>query len=588
MGRPPLVLAVALLAAACGASDQVTGNNPPPSTGTACAGSGTISLTVNQSARVDCSAGTTVTLAGNGASYLVVPNFASGEPLRLTPTQYRISATGASATAAVLPVASPAAISAAIMWTWSEIAAGPRPGALQASFDAALRSRAARLAGGARGRWGTGVASGARAAVQAGPLPAVGSLRTFHVVSTLDTVNVAFKVVTARLLYVGTNILLYEDTLAPANGFTPSQVTNFALTFDQVLYPIDANAFGPPSDVDQNGRLVMLMTPVVNGLTPRAQCTTQGYVAGFFDGGDLVNRDTTSNGGEVFYTLVPDPSGLVSCPHTAGNLEDELGATFLHELQHLINFSQHVLVRHSSEEEGWLDEGLSLVAEELGSMYYEQKYPPPSGRSNPAQLFPDSAEGYIGGLLGTSYDYLRETDTTSLTLHSDDQGGLSWRAGDWLMMHWLGDQKGTAIYKALDESALTGIANIEAQAGQPFTTLFSDFSMALYVDSLTGIPRSQIPAANRFTTRNLRQLYARLFTISGPSGGVPFAFPIQPVPLSSAGTAASLVPGSMAFYRLNASSSASTVTITWATPSGSPLPLALRPQLSIYRLPPGT
>jgi hypothetical protein len=474
------------------------------------------------------------------------------------------------------------------MRTWSEMAAGPRPDGLQAWFDAAARSRAARLALSARGRAGAGVPYGARASVQAGPLPSVGSLRVFHVISTLDTVKVTFKAVTARLLYVGANILLYEDTLAPANGFTQSQVTNFALTFDQVLYPIDVNAFGPPSDIDQNGRLIMLMTPVVNALTPRAQCSTLGYVAGFFDGGDLVNTDTTSNGGEVFYSLVPDPNGQVSCPHTPGNLEDELGATFLHELQHLINFSQHVLVRRSNAEEGWLDEGLSIVAEELGSLYYEHKYPPPAGRSDPAQLFPDSAEGFISGLLGTSYDYLLEPDTTSLTLHSDDQGGLSWRAGDWLMMHWLGDQKGAGIYKALDESALTGIANIEAQAGQPFTTLFSDFSLSLYVDSLAGTPRSQIPATNRFSTRNLRQLYARLFAIAGPANGVPFAFPVQPVPLTSTATAGSLVPGSMGFYRLNATSSASTVTITFSTPSGGSLPLAAHPQLSIYRLPPGT
>ena len=31
-----------------------------------------------------------------------------------------------------------------------------------------------------------------------------------------------------------------------------------------------------------------------------------------------------------------------------------------------------------------------IVAEELGSLYYENKFPPPTGRSNPAQLFPDS------------------------------------------------------------------------------------------------------------------------------------------------------------------------------------------------------
>src|ERR1019366_2773806 len=41
-----------------------------------CGSAGTLSLSVATSTRVDCSAGgTTVTLAGNGASYLIVPQF---------------------------------------------------------------------------------------------------------------------------------------------------------------------------------------------------------------------------------------------------------------------------------------------------------------------------------------------------------------------------------------------------------------------------------------------------------------------------------------------------------------------------------
>ena len=57
--------------------------------------------------------------------------------------------------------------------------------------------------------------------------------------------------------------------------------------------------------------------------------------------------------------------------------------TFLHELQHLISFSQHVVVHHSNPEYGWLDEGLSIVAEELGSLYYEQKCPGTACRTRP-------------------------------------------------------------------------------------------------------------------------------------------------------------------------------------------------------------
>ncbi|HEX9108401.1 MAG TPA: hypothetical protein VF832_14255, partial [Longimicrobiales bacterium] len=462
------------------------------------------------------------------------------------------------------------------------------PGALQRRFDTALlRANARRFATAAlraRVQRAAGVA-GARASVSSAPPPPVGSFRSFHVIANLDTVNTRFQPVTARLEYVGTNILVYVDTAAPAS-FTAADYANFAATFDQVLYPLDVNTFGPPSDIDQNGRLIMLLTPVVNGLTPSAECDTQGYVAGFFSGGDLVSADSSSNQGEIFYALAPDPTGKFSCAHPLNVLEDELGATFLHELQHLINFSQHVLVRNSDEEEGWLDEGLSLIAEELGSLYYENKFPPPSGRTNPIQIFPDSAEGYVAGLLGTSYDYLLGPDTTTLTLHSDADGGLNWRAGDWLLLRYLGDQKGGAtFYKALVQSPLIGIANIEAAAGEPFPGLFGSFSTAVFTDSLPGLARGQVPARDRFTTRNLRRLYARVAT-TDPT--LPFSFPIQPKPLPATGTLpGSLVPGTMSFYRATASTSASTITITFASPSGGRLPAELHPQVSVFRLPPG-
>ena len=52
--------------------------NSPPPLGAACTPSDTIRLAVNDGITVDCSAGTVVTLEGNGDVYLVVPQFAAG------------------------------------------------------------------------------------------------------------------------------------------------------------------------------------------------------------------------------------------------------------------------------------------------------------------------------------------------------------------------------------------------------------------------------------------------------------------------------------------------------------------------------
>jgi hypothetical protein len=331
------------------------------------------------------------------------------------------------------------------------------------------------------------------------------------------------------------------------------------------------------------------MTPVVHALVTSAECRDGGFIAGFFTGFDLGSKSPDSNRGEVFYTVAPDPGGVSSCAHTVSDIELTVPATFLHEVQHLINFSQHVVAHNAPEaEEGWLDEGLSIVAEELGSRYYEQKFPPPTGRTNLLQLFPDSSQGFIGGLLGDSYRYLLKPDTATVTLHSDADLGLAWRGSVWLLARWLGDLKGESVYKRLESTALTGTANIEAATGESFQSLFADFGIALYADSIPGVARSAIPQRDRFVTRNLRQLYAALFRSAGPSADVPRAFPIvvQGIPTNQA-VSASMLPGTVAYYRVDTPAGSGPVQLRFAAPGGTALQASMHPQVAIFRLPPG-
>jgi hypothetical protein len=120
-----------------------------------------------------------------------------------------------------------------------------------------------------------------------------------------------------------------------------------------------------------------------------------------------------------------------------------------------------VVVSGGSAGASWLDEGLSIIAEELGSTYYEKKCPPPSCRTDPAQIFPDSAEGFVQSFLYDSYQYALLPDTASVTLHDDSEDGFSWRGGAWLLMRWLGDQLGSGVYQKLEHGTAGGVADIE-------------------------------------------------------------------------------------------------------------------------------
>jgi hypothetical protein len=573
-----IVLAAGLFG---GCSDSGATRVSPPGDH-ACAGGDAITLAVLASVTLDCSAGTSLQLPGNGATYLVVPQFAVGNVPNAS-TRYTLAATGTAADVAQRFASPDAAASGSASMPTTHTLGNQ----LQRSFDARLRSIERRAV--AAHRWSfdaikrTGTNSHGESAALSGGVPVAGSLRNFRVISSFDATTTTYVTVSAQLLFVGSNILIYVDTLAPANGFTSEQLNSFGQLFDQTFYTLDVNTFGSPSDIDGNGRLIVLLSPRVNALTPAAQCSTEGYIAGFFDGFDLSSTSSDSNQGEIFYSLVPDPAGTVSCAHSVASVASITPGTFLHEFQHLISFSQHVVVNHGSSEEGWLDEGMSIVAEELGSVYYEQKFPPPTGRSNPAQLFPDSSEGFISNLLNTSYAYLLETDTTTLTLHSDADGGLNWRGGDWLLLRWLGDQKGATFYKSLDQSTLTGTANIAAQAGESFQSLFGDFSLSLYADSIIGVPKNSIPPRNRFVTRTLRTLYQALFTAEGPSSSVPRASPIVPVALTGSITS-TMVPGTMSFYVVTTAPGTGTSTIQFSSPGGAQLPASLHPQVSVFRL----
>jgi len=549
-----------------------------------CTGPDTLVLAVAEATRMDCSnGGTTVTLAGDGASYLIVPEFATDNALDQF-VEYNLASgdvASTSAAAAARAMRAPGGSVAAPTGTLPPV----RPNVAQRAIDRFMLSREAGVAAAAR-RAGPSLARAARPPARAVAAPPdTGSVRSFKVLSNYVGTE-TFATVGAKLEYVGANVLLYVDTLAPAGGFTQAQLQAFGQYFDQTLFPIDTAAFALPSDVDTNGHVIMLLSPTVNQLTTTSDCETQGFVGGFFEPEDF-SGSANSNNGEVFYGIVPDPNGVYSCAHSVDDLESFLPAVFLHELQHLICFSQHVIIGGGDPESSWLDEGQSIVAEELGAVHYEQMCPPPSCRTDPSQLFPDSAQGFVQDFLYDSYVYALLPDTASVTLHSDADDGLSWRGGDWLLVRWLSDQAGPGFLRRLEQGPADGVADIEAATGQSFPQLFANFGLALYTDSLPGLPRTTAPAADRFTSRNVKQLWARVYATSGPSTDFPLEDPVQLFAVTSDTTQYVLDPGTVTYFRLDTPANAATVTIRFAGPGGTSFDPALQPQMAIFRLPAG-
>lgn len=518
---------------------------------------------------------TCLAIPADGGTYVVVPQFAAADTSGSL-ASYQIGAGGAQAS-----------LAAAVSPLRVEATGAPRPIRLQRSFDHVLRERDRRLVR----RLATTAAGvgGARASVSAAYAPPpTGTTRTFFVCGNLACDDSAFRTDTATLEFVGNHILFYLSDRAPPPpaGMTAAQLAALGGLIDRTLYDIDVQTFGPPSDIDGNGRVMILMSPYVNALSPPLECQSQGFVAGFFYGADLLPTVTHSNAGEIYYSIAPDPYAMFSCAHGVEDVGRLTGPTFLHELLHMINFNQKVLIHRLGDTEAeFLDEGMAKLAEELGSRYYEQRYPPPTGRTNPDQIFPDSAEAFIVEDLFDSYDFLAAPAPSTATL-SVGASTLDDAGAEWLFLRWLGDQKDSTIYGSIVQSALTGIPNIEAAAGQAFPVLFGEFGTAVYTDSLPGVAREQVPAGYRFTSRNLRVLYQALYRAVNDPTQVPRPFPIAPATLSSSGIqSGAMRRGSSAFYELRAPTSGAPLRLIFTAPGGAAFAPGLGAQVSVFRCP---
>ncbi len=343
------------------------------------------------------------------------------------------------------------------------------PGHRQAEWDRHLRLLEDRAL---RGR-STSPAASTRVSEAPAGVPEEGERRSFSVYRAPGD----FAEIEAVAEFVGENAAFFVDVEAPSGGYTRADLERFSRQFDDVIHPTVTGRFGDPSDLDDNDRIVILLTPVVNGLTPRGAA---GFVGGFFFGVDLLPDRQGSNGAEIFYTLVPDPGGVHSDARPKDALIALTPAILAHEFQHMVHFNERILdLGADGNEAVWLSEGLAQFAEELVARAYEDR-----GDTNSAALF-------RGGAVERARRYLERPDTVSLLI-SSGQGGLAERGGGFLHLLYLADRFGVPLVTDLTRTTRTGIENVEAETGTPWADLLSDWWAAMWLDGMGGesAPRS--------------------------------------------------------------------------------------------------
>ena len=425
-----------------------------------------------------------------------------------------------------------------------------------------------------------------RVSVAATPVDS-GNIRTFKVcnVLTCDPRKPStLSTVTATALKVGTHIAIYVDNAAPTPSLSQSDLNTLRTVFDTRLYETDTLAFGSESDIDNNGMVIVLMTGKVNALVTSAQCTnpTGGYVAGYFFGADLITTApfATGNNSEIFYSIVPDASGTLSCAHPVSDVTGLVPVTFVHEFQHMISFNQHFLVRGDFPEDLWLNEGLSHYAEENGGRTFLRSSPP------------DTATfcNYVFGDVYNAGQYFTAPQSHVL-VDTAGIGGLANRGAYWLFVRYLVDQIGATLGSAdsvtrrLDMTTRTGAVNVSNVAGgTSFPTLVERWALANYVSDLPGF---SAPSELQYVTWQFRTAFPTLRAACG-SAKIPTLFPLDTAVHSFSGSALAvggmLHAGSGSYYRLQHAAGAPQFSLLFSNSAGAALRTTLVPRLNVIRI----
>jgi hypothetical protein len=363
-----------------------------------------------------------------------------------------------------------------------------------------------------------------------------------------------------RVTAIGSKSVVLADTLNPANGFTDADYVRFAARFDTLVYPLDVDNFGAPSDLDQNGKVAVLFTKYVNELTPS---NSDSFVGGFFHPRDLFPKAdagglqgcASSNEGEMFYMLVPDPSGVVNGnKHTLGFVDTLTVGVLAHEFQHLINAGRRIYVNTGAEdfEDTWLNEGLSHIAEEL-LYYHESGMQPRQGltdaliRSNPAKyaIWKADASSNFARLL----EYIGDPGASSPIDDANDE--LSTRGASWSFLRYAVDRAFTSdagVWSRFSNSIQTGLSTVALGLQTDPRPYLADFALATYISDL-GI--SNDPRF-RHKSWNYRDIFSNTFGTRVNGVFTPNGFyPLEVTGLANrVATPASVKGGSASYYRL--------------------------------------
>ena len=338
--------------------------------------------------------------------------------------------------------------------------------------------------------------------------------------------------VTAVVRAVGPNLAVAED-VEGSGWVSDAEYATVIRGLENIVFPVVTAYFGEPADIDGNGVIWVLFTPVVNRTTPRNSTTR---ISGFFNPVDLADPEScaASNGGELLWLLAADPDGRYSKPVPASFATTRAIGVAAHELAHLISAERRAVLEGGSFahlEAVWLSEGLAHSAETVVGMSLGRLRPGSNYGFEELAALPETFRTYFFPNLRRAAYYL--TDPHRTPALGDEEGrdpsgvpSLAMRGFGWLLLRWFADQYAVGaggllggppeetIFRDLaggGPGRTRGVENLErvaASVGAPgdWEALLATWALAPIADDRQG----ETPLSTQVTSLQLRDAFAAL------------------------------------------------------------------------------
>ena len=279
--------------------------------------------------------------------------------------------------------------------------------------------------------------------------------RSFHLMARAGDVASAsnYLAIQSKLKGLGKRVQVYLDE-SDEGQVDRETVDDIIATFDGKVFPVAASNFGQARDVDADGRFTVLISSWLSRLGGG-----RNPVDGFVRGADL---DPTlpspfSNHCDMMYLS----ASLKSGPH--------LRTVVAHEYTHAVTFSAKAYHADDGkycgrEEEGWIDEALAHLVEDLHGF----------SRTN--------IDYRVSGFLSRPEAYRLVVDDYYAADLFRSHGN---RGGTYLFLRWCADRFGPRLIPAMIQSDKKGIENLEAATGRSFESLYRDWTVSLFMNGLS-------------------------------------------------------------------------------------------------------